>query len=67
MHQLTEAQCEAISGGGYSLVLPNIDLGVITPVNVGTAIGLLDGQATVDQGNTASIQSTIMQLLGGWG
>ena len=65
MQILNDNQCEAISGGGYSLVLPSIDLGIITPINIGTAVGLLEGSAMVDQGNTANISTTLASLLGG--
>ena len=65
MQFLNDHQCQAISGGGYSLVLPNIDVGVITPINVGTAVGLLEGSAMVGQDNTASINTDLISLLGG--
>lgn len=65
MQFLNDHQCEAISGGGYALVLPSINLGVITPINVGTAVGLLEGTAMVGQGNTGSINTTLMDLLAG--
>jgi hypothetical protein len=63
MHILNDHQSEAISGGGYSLVLPDINLGIITPINIGTAVGLLEGNAMVDQGNTADINTAWLNLL----
>jgi len=65
MQFLNDHQCEAICGGGYSLVLPNIGLGIITPINIGTAVGLLEGSAMVGQGNTSSINTDFIKLLGG--
>jgi hypothetical protein len=65
MQILNDHQCEAVSGGGYSLVLPSIDLGIITPINIGTAVGLLEGTAMVGQDNTANISTTLASLLGG--
>jgi hypothetical protein len=65
MQLLNDHQCEAVSGGGYSLVLPNIGLGIITPINIGTAVGILEGSAMVGQGNTANINTDFIKLLGG--
>lgn len=65
MQFLNDHQCEAVCGGGYSLVLPNIDLGIITPINIGTAVGLLEGSAMVGQDNSASINTDFISLLGG--
>ncbi len=64
MQFLNDHECEALSGGGYSLVLPNVGLNVITPLNLGVALGLLEGNASVDQGNTANLNTLLLQALG---
>jgi hypothetical protein len=65
MEFLNDHECEALSGGGYSLVLPNIGLNVITPLNLGVALGLLEGTASVDQGNMTNLNNLLLQALGG--
>ncbi len=65
MKILNDHECEALSGGGSSLVLPSIALNVVTPLNLGVALGLFDAKATVEQGNYGSTTNLLAQLLTG--
>jgi hypothetical protein len=65
MKFLNDHECEALSGGGSSLVLPSIGLNIVTPLNLGVALGLFDATASVLQGNDASTTNMFAQLLKG--
>ena len=65
MEFLNDHECEAVSGGASSLVLPSIALNVATPLNLGFALGLLDGSATVLQGASSSTSNVLGALLTG--
>ena len=69
MQLLNDRECETHCGGASALVLPPINLGVITPVNVGLATTLLSdgGMAMVDQDNTGKITTDYIKVLGGLG